>query len=148
MDSTFFSNAAENGRMRATYQIFEYTKTFRACAFAARSNLLYCHFLILSTRSEIMDCSIASWAVSHDVNHMLRCLNGRFGSMEVIPSGGGKSAFDPFWYSSIRFEKVSTYSQLVIPQTLSSAKADDFRGSWPRNKFAPKLNRNEDIGSP
>ncbi|KAJ9072314.1 hypothetical protein DSO57_1028781 [Entomophthora muscae] len=91
MDSTFFSNAAENGRMCAMYQIFEYMKTFRACAFAfaSRSNLLYCHFPILSTRSEIRDCSIASWAMSHDLNYMPRCLNGRFGSMEVIPSGGG-----------------------------------------------------------
>ncbi|KAJ9049290.1 hypothetical protein DSO57_1026171 [Entomophthora muscae] len=95
IDSTFFSKVSVNGTMCATYQTLENTNTLIACAFEARSSLLYLYFPIQSTRSDSRFCSIAAWAMSLDVNNIPRCLKGRCGSIDVMLAGGGK--LDPSW---------------------------------------------------
>ncbi|KAJ9088220.1 hypothetical protein DSO57_1025193 [Entomophthora muscae] len=90
IDSTLFSKASVNERMCATYQILGCTNTLRACAFDARSSLLYLHFQLRSTRSDSRFFSIASWVMSFDVNSIPRCLKERCGSIDVMPAGGGK----------------------------------------------------------
>ncbi|KAJ9076375.1 hypothetical protein DSO57_1039637 [Entomophthora muscae] len=91
IDSTFFSKASVKGTMCATYQILEYTNTLSAFAFDPRSSCLYLHLLMQSTRSDSRFCSIASWEMSFEVNRMPRCLKGRCGSIDFIPTGGWKS---------------------------------------------------------
>ncbi|KAJ9080157.1 hypothetical protein DSO57_1028019 [Entomophthora muscae] len=88
-------------------------------------------------RSESSPCSIASCAMSQDVNRMPRLLNGRFGSTGVIPSGGGKSVLG-------MYPRLSCWPlhRLYHLQRLMPSGVPD------PDEFATKVNRSGDMGLP